>query len=368
LGNPIHDRAHPEALAVLCMTRATNRTLLRDLQISPTDQPGYHELVVKVASLESTTRKGTPTERLAAELALRRFLATDPRVPPLRAAAKRVADRPRISVWAEHFRRHERVPTGPDLEPLMDALVARGAFPVAISEGLRRYQNEKLERTGLLERFRGCTLLTETAAAVPGRSEFDLAFTDLINRQAASGGDIDPELTFLWHYHGIIEAWSSKTPWFFGRCLHALQESPTRPEEVFREPRFVEPDRWRKQPLRFVMIGDRYDKDVEPLIDLLGPNIGLKLRLRMGKYGHRHPEDALLDHRRADRTSMDWDSLTRFLTEETTVKQIPPIIRPPDIADRGQVVTEHIERGLNHCLEAVRVVAEVVDAMGHSNP
>ena len=363
LGNPLHDRGNPEAFAVLCLTRAANRALLRELEIDPADQDGHREFIVQLAALHAATTRGSFEQRLAAEIALRRFLATDPRVARFRAEAKRVADRPRMNVWADYYRRHERDQPERDLGPLMTALTRRGAVPIVITEGVRQFQDEKLKKLRLTEQFRSCVLITEAAASVPGRPELDEAISHLIDACLESGGDPDPELSFLWHYRCLLSSWESKTPWFYGRCLHALREAPNHPEEVFGVPTFMSPDQWRDEPLRFVMVGDRYDKDVEPLIDVLGSQAGRKIRLQMGKYGRRHPEDSIPADRRPDRTFTNWDSLAGFLTDELTTGQVQPITTPPDIVNRAEVVPEYLERGLDSEYEALRVVASAITEM-----
>ena len=111
------------------------------------------------------------------------------------------------------------------------------------------------------------------------------------------------------------------------------------------------------------MVGDRFDKDVEPLIELLGHGVGMKIRLQAGKYGHLHPEDRLLPDRRPDRTFTDWDSLAAFLADELTIDHIPSITAPPDIVDRAHVRRDYIDKGLDSPYEAIRLVAQAVADM-----
>ena len=151
--------------------------------------------------------------------------------------------------------------------------------------------------------------------------------------------------------------WATKTPSFYARCLHALQLDRESPAAAFAKPVFVPADHWRTKPLHFVMVGDRYDKDVKPLMDLLGPDAAMKLQLRMGKYGELHPESELPPDRRPDRTFTDWDSLAKFLTDELRFKDVKPITTPPDIVPRNEVRTDYIKRGLDSPYEAVRLVA-----------
>ncbi len=364
LGNPLHDRNHPEALAVLCVTRCANSALRRDLQINAADQPRYREFVIELAKLHDKTRRGSAESRLAAEIDFRRFCATDPRVVRFCNEVKRVAQYPRMTVWAQHYEAIERQRAVTPASLPLDALAARDAIPVVISEGRIDVQARKLDTLGLAGSFQDRVLITEAAAAVPGIKELDEAISRRIKARIQSANDVeDQELSLLWHYRCLISSWETKTPWFFGHCLHAIQSQPRYPALELARPVFVPADRWGERPLYFVMVGDRYDKDIEPLIDLLGPNAGMKIRLRTGKYGHLHPESDLPAERRPDRTFTDWDSLAGFLADKLTLDQIKPVTSPPDIVDRAEVRPHYVEQGLDGDYEAVRLVAAAVAEM-----
>ena len=364
LGNPLHERNHPEALAVLCVTRCANSGLRRDLQINPDDQPRYREFVIELAKRHDKTGRGSAESRLAAEIAFRRFCTTDPRVVRFCNEVKRVAQYPRITVWAQHYEAIERQRPVTSASLPLDALATRDAIPIVITEGRGDVQARKLDALGLAGSFQDRVLITEAVAAVPGVKKLDEAISRRIDARIRSANDVeDRELSCLWHYRCLIGSWETKTPWFFGRCLHAIQNQPRYPALELSRPVFVPADRWGERPLYFVMVGDRYDKDIAPLIDLLGPGAGMKIRLQMGKYGHLHPESDLPPDRRPDRTFADWNALTSFLTEELVVGQIKPITTPPDIVDRAAVRPDYVEQGLASEYEAVSLVATAVAEM-----
>ena len=220
-----------------------------------------------------------------------------------------------------------------------------------------------------MESVGGRVLISGAASDLPGIGRLDEAISLGISAMDGTPDDralgSDDELVLLWHYRCMIDDWDTKTPWFYARCLHALQRDRRRPEVLLRQPLYVPPDEWHAHPLRFVMVGDRYDKDVEPLVDLLGSGVGLKIRLRMGKYGHVHPDAEIPVDRRPDRTFTDWDSLADFLANELSVEDVKPIMSPPDILPRQDVTPETIERGLQSEFQAVRVVAQSAAEMMH---
>jgi FMN phosphatase YigB (HAD superfamily) len=367
LGNPIHERGHPHGLALLCMTHCENPALLRELNIHKDDRAAYGLVLRKLRELDHAARHGQFHRRLEAEITLRRALRDRPEAVRLQSEIERVGGHPIVTRWcatpwaeceAEHGQKAGGVPE------LLHELESAGAITVVISEGRRKVQQDKLDGLGLSEHFARRILITEDATDVPGVHRLREAIAGLIGERLdrASPSDED-ELALLWHYHCLIDAWSGKTPWFFGRCLHAIRNSPEAPEEGFGTPLYVAPDRWREEPLRFVMVGDRYDKDIRPLIDLLGPEAGFKVRLRAGKYGHLDPEEDLPAEHRPNRTFSDWPSLARFLTDELRAADVPPITAPPDIVPRGEVRRNYLERGLDSSHEAVRLVAEAVAEM-----
>ncbi len=364
LRNPIHERGNSDALAALCVTRCRDAALLSDLGIDATGQAGHNALLAELAAVHKATQRGSCEARLEAAIAFRKLCATDTRVRDFRAALGPVGLHPRIVEWAKDYRAiEEQHPLG-DFDPLMRSIASRGGSPMVISQGRYTLQVDKLRRLGLAELLSGRALVTDAAAEIPGVDALHTAIRDLIDAEAQSaGGPDDKDLFFLWYYHCLMDSWATKSPAFFARCLHAIRQTPDAPESALRHPSFVSADLWRTDPLYFVMVGDRYDQDVEPLIDLLGPDVGLEIRLRCGKYGHLHPEEELPPHRRPDTTFTDWDSLTTFLTHDLSREQINPITTPPDIVSRADLRPAYIERGLESPYEAVRTVAMLVTEM-----
>jgi FMN phosphatase YigB (HAD superfamily) len=364
LGNPIHDRGHPHGMALLCLTHCDNPAILRELDIHTEDRPAYDIVIRKLRELHHASRHGPFEKRLEAEINLRAALENRAEVERLRSEIDRIARSPIVTGLAEGYRAAERDRPAGDRTPIMAALISKGATPVVISEGRAKIQIEKLNRLGLSELFNQRVLITEAATSLPGIHRLEDAISNLMDVRVARESQAgDDELRFLWYYRCLIDAWATKTPWFYARCLHALQLDRENPEAALSKPVFVPADHWRANPLHFVMVGDRYDKDVKPLMDLLGPDVAMKLQLRMGKYENLHPESELPPDRRPDRTFTNWDSLAKFLTDELRLEDVKPITTPPDIVPRNEVHTDYVERGLDSPYEAVRLVATAVAEM-----
>jgi hypothetical protein len=111
--------------------------------------------------------------------------------------------------------------------------------------------------------------------------------------------------------------------------------------------------------MRFVMIGDRWDRDVRPVIELLGRDSCLTLRLTQGHYGDKHPAAEIDPQLRPHHEFPHWDALIEFLVRDLTADGVDEITRSPDLLPRSEFRREHIEAGLGSRFEAVRSIAGV---------
>ncbi|MFH1110191.1 MAG: hypothetical protein V1790_13510 [Planctomycetota bacterium] len=364
LANPRHERGCADGLAVLCLMHCTNPDLLVEPGIHPADQTTHRDTFTELSELDRATREGDFDDRLDAACRVRKFCATDPRIARLRDEVLRISRHPAVRAWARTYEAIENEEPVNDVRPLLEGLVSRGATPIVITEGREEVQMRKIRRLGVGDMLRGCVLITETAAELPGVRELESAIAALIDKKTHSGCSSaqNAELHLLWYFHSVVDEWATKSASFYARCLHAVHQNPNDPQSALARLAVVPADEWAQQPLRFVMVGDRYDKDVLPLIELLGCDVGMTVRLRAGKYAALHPEDELPPHRRPSRTFTSWDALSTFLTDDLTVEDIRPITAPPPIVPPTELRWDYIERGLESAIESVRLVAELVSA------
>lgn len=365
LANPRHERGCADGLAVLCLMHCINPNLQAELGINPADQSTHRETFTKLSELERATREGDFDDRLDAACRVRRFCATSPPIVRFRGEVLRISRYPTIQAWARTYDAIENEEPVSDVRPLLGSLVSRGATPMVITEGREEVQMRKLRRLRVADIFTGRVLITETAAKLPGARELESAIGALIERRidSACSPAQEAELQLLWYFHCVVDEWATKSASFYARCLHGVHQNPNDPQSALKKRAIAPADRWARQPLRFVMVGDRYDKDVLPLIELLGPDTGMTVRLRTGKYAALHPEDQLPPHRRPSRTFTSWDALSTFLTDGLTVEDINPITAPPPIVPPTELRWDYIDRGLESAMVSVRLVAELVSAM-----
>jgi len=356
LHSPLHYRGHPEVLAAFCLVHCTNRSLLRALHILPESQPLRRKTIERLAELHRRAHTGAHEDRLYAEQHLREFSKRGAEALELSAEVLRVAELPLVQEWAGSYARIEQAAEpAVDVRGTLAALASEDRRLVVISHGFAQVQAEKLTQRGIAELFPKGILVTETAAEIPGAGALAARIDDAF--EALAGASPDAELRRLWYYHCLIDLWASKTPWFYARCLHALQSDLEDPQRALQVLDLAAPEQWRTRPLRFVMIGDRYDTDVKPLLDLLGPGAGFKIRLRQGKYAHQHPEGELIREERPDHTCTDWDALSDFLRHKLDTEHIPPVFSPPNVLPRGELDRSFLEWGAGSSLEAIRHVA-----------
>lgn len=230
-------------------------------------------------------------------------------------------------------------------EAFLDSWSRRAGTSVwIVSEGLEAVQQEKLSRLGLAERWSG-RLLTTGLAAWPAGAE------KLWDRPDEESADV---------WRSVLHLWSEKTAWFFGRVLHALQAGGERARESLVDVEVAGAQVWRERPMRFVMIGDRYDKDIEPLVMLLGAGVGHKVRLRRGRYAEQAaPAEATA---RPDAEFVDWaqvDAHLRALRPE----MLEGVDVMPRIVPEGFVSAGELEAGRRSALAVVRRMAEAVAAV-----
>jgi len=364
LANPRHEPGGADGLAVLCLLHCVDPDLQAELGIDPDNQSAHRAAFAELSEQHRAARHGGFGDRLDAECRVRKFCATDPRIARLREEALRIARHPRIGAWAKSYNAIENEEPLNDVRPLLTALRSRGATPIVITEGRGDIQTQKLERLGVADFFDGRVLITETAAAPPGIGEFNTVIAQLVDEKIHSVGPSEPntELQFLWYYRCLIDEWSIKSASFYGRCLHAMQCDQENPQSALAMLAVSPATQWSHRPLRLVMVGDRYDLDVLPLIELLGSDNGMTLRLRMGKYASLHPDGDLLPHLRPTRTFTGWDALSSFLIDDLSVEHVQPISGPPFMVSPKDVRTDYLDRGLTSPLQSVRVVAELLSA------
>ncbi len=361
LRNPSHERGNADALAAYCLTAESAEALraVLGVQAGRTDQ--YSELLSELAQRERSTRTGPWSDRLVAEQRFLEFRRKDARCREFAEKVVRLSEDSRISNWSSRYSVIESDSPIHDPSSALHHLKKLGATLAIITEGRHAVQFQKIRRLGLEQEFAGGMLVTECASELEGCEEFAARLDRLLAIPTAARTASDrAELERLWYFECIRREWSRKTPSFFARCLHALFGVPSMPETGLRAVGVVSPGKWPMSSQRFVMVGDRYDLDVRPLLDLLGRDEGLAIRLLGGKYTTDFPEADLPEHLRPHHTLDGWRSVERFLAEELRAESVPPIVKPPPIVPPFELRPDVLRQGIDSPFDFVRTVARAV--------
>ncbi|MEK6674740.1 MAG: hypothetical protein AABZ47_03695 [Planctomycetota bacterium] len=362
LRNPNHDRGNADILAVLCMTHARNPKLCRELGIDPALARWALTVFDDLHRLEAPTRSLDPHSRLKAEIKLRHHLWSNSSAIAFCAAGKRIAHHTILENWARQYclieQNHPPV-VGADLLQELETL---GAIPVVITEGRCDTQREKLVRAGILERLSGRILISESGGEIPDSASFQDHMNACLNAVSRGDREVLENDIFCaeWLAYFVLSLWQTKSPAFYGRCLHAIHAEPHRPESSLLKRTVVPASQWSANPLHFVMIGDRYDRDIAPLLQLLGPGVALKFRLQCGKYASLDRDADLEPARRPDKTFVLWDQLSALLTENLQLSDIPQVRYPPGLAPITTVPSDALKPAIDSPFETARCVADTV--------
>lgn len=360
LPNPVHDRAHPEALAAFLLLEEEAFTFNPLAQLPRWERANMSEVLRRVdAALRFIEGASSSAAALAEETRLRRRLAGDSCVERFVCCVRELASDPRMAAWSGRYQEIEASQPEEDRRVVLHRLAERGADCVVISEGRDAIQRGKLARSGLAAFFEGRILLSDRAARPPGRGELDEFLEPLLDRAGRDKSDLhSEELSLLWHFRWILERWSRKSPGFYARCLHALQAGGCSAEAALDAVSFAAPEAWTARPMRFVMVGDREDKDAAPLTALLGERVGLRLLLTCGKYGGRRNHST----KSVQREMADWQDLSDTLLSALDPAGIRPIDQPPAWIENALVDAALLERARHSPISVVRRLSEVLSA------
>ncbi len=210
-----------------------------------------------------------------------------PEWPALRDAMAQIGGRSGASfverqrVFLNYVHSNANLLTG--VEETVAALMSLGADVHVVSEGDTAVQTFKFDCLGLGQLARTCVVTDVTCGVAPVIHELFAMYKD--------SDAIPPAVQRLYNQ---LAAYTVKSTAFFCKLLHALVDaSPgTTLQQRMQAPHFLTSAEWsRARPVRVVMIGDRYRKDVEPLLRLAAG--ARAYRVLSGRYRREDPLDEL---------------------------------------------------------------------------
>ncbi len=356
LANSLHDRGHVDGLAAMALLFATNDVFLSSNGDAVARRDAYTSTLDELDEVAKATRRGSPQNRLEAERTLRSALSSDVAIE-LRAAILNASESRALREWSRIYDAIEDAHPVDDVCQMLQSLTDRGASCLVITQGQTKFQRQKIERLGIAELLSGCTLITQSARRIPGHGTLDTRIDELLAGDETSG-----ELGNLWTYRCLLDVWGSKSPSFYARCVHALQGCEGHVEKRLADLVVVPRKDWARNPPRLVMIGDRYEKDIRPLIDLVGGGAATTVHLTAGKYNEGFSANDLPEDVRPTRSFDSMPAVRGFLEQELSRASAPVIETPPPIAPDGWFDEDVLEFGMRCDLGCVRKIAGAVIA------
>jgi len=259
-----------------------------------------------------------------------------------------------------------------ELKPLKDALRFLRRLKESdflfylVSEGLTQVQLEKVSRLGLQEFFNGRILVTQAAATPVEAEEIFQAAKNLVSdREKLLANDRRClDYLALSYFHGLIRRWADKcNKQFYGRVLHAVQLNSTSPQEVLSKVEVLDRPEWlARPPIKLAMIGDRYDKDLLPVLELCGKENSITIRIRQGKYKSvPHPQQN--DTWRSPTVTFEeFSQIEDFVFDPNNWDKIVPVSWPKIFDEPPSVQSAiYIERAKRLALPSVQKLARILE-------
>ncbi len=201
-----------------------------------------------------------------------------------------------------------------------------------VTEGLTQVQLEKVALLGLQEFFQNRILVTQAAAEPRAATEILQAAQNIVSDRGRLPANDKSSLEYLTlsYFYGLMRKWADKcNRQFYGRVLQAVQLDPVSPQDRLHEVEVLSREEWLARPaIKLAMIGDRYDKDLLPVLELCGKEKSITIRVRQGKYKSvPHPQQS--DTWRSPTASCDeFSQVETFVFDSKNWEAIAPVPWP----------------------------------------
>lgn len=223
----------------------------------------------------------------------------------------------------------------PFVVEFLDYLKQENIETVLISEGIEEIQIDKLKRMNLLSYFQHRILTTGRAATPEGVEELETYWKEIIRKELPELTDVDRAVIFFRRLINDMNFKENKN--FYRRIFHVIKSNGPDFSAALKKMSFVNKTAWENSiPLKMVMIGDRYDKDVKPIIELLGRETVKTIRIITGKYKDQYPDSEIPLHKKPAKTCSSFKQIhnyfhrDNFWEEANNVPYIPPALIEED--------------------------------------
>ncbi len=357
LANPIHDRGHPQSIAAFALTAPWNMLGRESEATSSTARQAFRGTLDRLRTMHDATTQGTPEQRFDAESHLRDVLRSAREPRDLRDTVRSLAEESSVREHARRYAALEADQEHDDRLPLLRNVADRGITTVVVSQGRVDVQAAKLRRLKLTKFFDGRLLVTEGATRIVGHDTLDHRIDEGL-ATCAYGAKPDDELLSLWRFRCMLDRWNRKSPELYARCLHAIASAPSNCQGALADLRNLPFDAWNQDNVRFVMVGDRLDTDIDPPLVCLGRTQCETIHLRSGKYATlalANGAPGSVPHR----TFARWIQVEEYLLNDLDWSRVSPIRTPPTMLRAADFDDELLRFGLRSTLPIVRSLSEL---------
>ena len=199
---------------------------------------------------------------------------------------------PKDSVQAavERFRRHveEYANLVPGARDIIDYLISSATEVHVVSEGDTTIQTFKFQSLKLVDLVKTCIVTDMTCGVQPLLAElFVLHRNDM---------EVPSSVAKLFDQ---LSPYTIKSTSFFSKLLHGLVDTnEANLQQRIASVRFLTPEEWNGcGPRQVIMVGDRYRKDIEPLLQVCSRGV-YTYRLSTGPYYAEDPLHLLMEQHR----------------------------------------------------------------------
>jgi len=343
-----HHSESPEMIAVLTVLYGDPSRLPDAWGITPELQETFLRAVIEVERILGRSDGGWPAQ-LFARLAFHSLVQSSGVYERLAGLAGEIASSDEVLTAHARVRERQVWQAYEGFKQSWSMFEQGGARCFIASNGEEEIQKEKLSQLGLERAFesrllttgrasspldadalrcRVDELLTEAASGDAGERALELVLSEDTEAEASDVGAFAPkELVSLFPFVWVLDRFGHKTPDFYARVLHAVVASPDDPRGALDRLSFAAPSAWDAARPQLVMVGDNYDRDVTPLVELLGGDQGWTVLLRLGRYSRRAEDIA--PGRAPAMQFDDWSALRAYLSSSFAWDAVPPITHAP---------------------------------------
>ena len=250
---------------------------------------------------------------------------------------------------------------------LVETFVRQDIKVFVITEGYTHIQKEKIKKLKLDNFFVDKILTTEDASNPRGKKKLVNQIKIFNNKKRKGEINHFEKVKYdgLQYYLNILETFSDKSnPQFYSRVIHSIKKDLKNPEKAMRNLAHIPDDQWRNgKRIKLAMIGDRYDKDLRPLISLLGSENVITIRIKQAKHKNTFPSKEIDKKLKPSFTTSNFQDIENFLFN-TAIWQRTNFIQKPNLINKCnfKINKDHFELARNSNMWLLKRLCNIIES------